>query len=305
MHLLHLYFENAQENGDGELCLERRTNEVAKWTLLASGQASRELLRMIAIACGGTRLLPHLPFALEGLCRGPGSPLQIECILAVHPRYRSQPQDRGIWGSGIRMDEKGLVRNLRREEYRFLPYDMPIRRAKTGIGDSWLFLLGYGPEPKHHDGTDDFDFTNPLFRLTRFQSLFLDGSPLTDPVAFLTRIHYRGAKHKRLGSRHTLERLSRVLKEHFAIDTTNWMEEACDFKRQWLSLAPWQQRTVLPALDAARHLLDAYPKHSKPLDIPGLILFDRPDQMCTEELFPRWARLMDELFPEMQFVVSW
>ena len=238
MHLLHLYFENARENGDGELCLERRTNEVAKWTLLASGQASRELLRMIAIACGGTRLLSHLPFALERLCRGPGSPLQVEGILAVHHRYRSQPQDGGIWGSGIRLDEKGLVRRLRPKEYRFFPDDVPTRRAKTGIGESWLFLLGYGPEPTHHDETDDFDFTDPFFRLTCFQSLFLDGAPLTDPVAFLTRIHYRGAKYKRLGSRHTLERLSRGFKEHLAIDTTSWMEEACDFKRQWRSLAP-------------------------------------------------------------------
>lgn len=304
MHILHLYFENAQENGDGELCLNGRTDEVAKWTLLASGQASRELLRMIAIGCGGTRLLPHLPFALERLCRGPGNPLQVECILAVHPRYPSQQQDRGLWGSGIRMDENGSVRNLRREEYRFLPYDMPSRRAKTGIGDSWLFLLGYGPEPKHHDETDDFDFTDPFFRLTRFQSLFCDGALLTDPVDFLTRIHYRGAKWKRLGAMHVLERFARLITKYFAIDTASWMETECDFKRQWLSLAPWQQRIVLPALDAARHLLDAYPKHSKPLDIPGLILFDRPDQMCTEELFPRWARFMDELFPEMQFLVT-
>ncbi|MGA2403278.1 MAG: hypothetical protein ABSG91_16480, partial [Syntrophobacteraceae bacterium] len=190
------------------------------------------------------------------------------------------------------------------KEYRYLSSETPIHKAKTGIGDSWLFLLGYGSELKHHDRTDDFDFSDPFFRITRFHSLFLDQAPLTDPVEFLTKLHYRAVRHKRLAPMHVLERLSRLLKKHLAIDTGSWMKRECDFRLQWPALATWQQRAVLPAIDASRHLLSAYQQSSKPLDTSGLILFDHPDRFCSKELFPRWATLMDYLLPKMQFLIT-
>jgi len=304
MYLLHLHFENARENDTGELCFKKDGRKVAKWTLLPSGKSSLELLRLIAIACGGASLFPHLPFALQRLCRDPASPLQVEYVLALHPPYETPPHGTALWGSGIRVDAKGRVSTLSGKEYRFLSSDIPTHRAKSGIGDSWLFFLGYGPKLKHHDGTDDFDFTDPFFRITRFHSLFLDQSPLTDPVEFLTKIHYRGVRHKRMAPMHVMERLARLLKEHLAVHTESWLTKECDFRQQWLALAPWQRRAVLPVLDAARHLLFAYPKHMRPLDIPCLILFDRPDQFYTEDLFPRWAKLMDALLPAMQLLAT-
>lgn len=304
VYLLGIHFENAYVNGTGQLWLKSESNEITKWTFLPSGSSSRELLRLIAATCGGTSLLPHLPFELQRLCRRPDNPLQVELVLTLHPSVETPRHAKAYWGSGIRIDEKGVVRSLSGREYRFLSNDIPSHRAKTGIGDSWFFLLGYGPVLKHHDLTDDFDFTDPFFRLTRFHSLFLKGAPLTDPVEFLTRIHYRGVRHKRLPPTHVLERLSRLLKQYFAIDTQNWMKKECDFGRQWRVLTTRQQRAVLPILDAARHLLDAYPKHVEPLDLPFLLLFDRPDQSYPEELFPEWAGLMDSMFPEAQFLVT-
>ena len=304
MHLLHIYFENARENRTGEVCFKEGINNITKWTLLASDRSNRELLRLIAAACAGTSLLPHFQFALRRLCSTPDTPLGVEFILALHPPYEIPPHGAALWGSGIQIDGTGLVRSLKSKEYRFLSSDIPIHRAKTGIGDSWLFFLGYGPELKHHDGTDDFDFNDPSFRITRFHSLFLDRAPLTDPVEFLTRLHYRAVRYRRMAPMHVLERLSRLLKQHLAIDTGRWMNRECDFRVQWLDLAPWQQRAVLPVLDASRRLLDAYPKSIKPLDIPGLILLDSPDRFCSEELFPQWAILMDYLFPAMQFIVA-
>jgi len=304
MHLVQFYFENAHENGDGELYLERGGDEISKWTLLPAGQSNRELLRLIATACGGTSLFPRLPFAWQSLWQNPYKPLQVEYVLAHHPSDAYEQRHIGLQGSGIRTDGKGLVRSLRLEEYRFLSYIIPRHRARTGLGESWLFILGYGPEPKHHDGTDDFDFADPLFRVTRFHPLFVKHARLNDPVEFLGRVHYRGVRCKRLASTHVLERLSRLLQEHLDIDTSIWMELECDFRQQWLALAPWQRLAALPVIDAVRHLLTAYQKHSKPLNIPGLILFDRPDQICTEELFPLWARLMDLMFPETQFLIT-
>jgi hypothetical protein len=304
MHLVHFYFKNAHQNGDGELGLERDDDRISKWTLLPAGPSSLELLRLIATACGGTSLFSRLPLAWQSLWQNTARPLQVEYTLGLHPASAHGGRPVGLQGSGIRTEEKGLIRSLRREEYRFLSCFIPRHRARTGLGNSWLFVLGYGPELKHHDATDDFDFTDPLFRVTHFHSLFVDQAPLTDPVEFLGRVHYRGVRHKRLAPTHVLERLSRLLQEYLAIDTTSWMELECDFRWQWLSLALWQQRAALPVIDAARHLLGAYQQHSEPLNIPGLILFDRPDQICTKELFPRWARLMNLMFPETQFLIT-
>ena len=304
MYILHIYFENSQWNGTGEVCFSKNTNEIAKWTLLSSEPSSQELLRLIATACAGTRLFPHLSFALQRLCRKPDRPLQVEFILALHPPDEVLPRGAPVWGSGIQVEGEGAVRGLNRKEYRFLPLSIPTHRAKTGLGQSSLFFLGYGSKLKYHNGTDDFDFTDPLFRITRFHSLFSDRAPLSDPVESLARIHYRAVRHGRLAPTHVLERLSHLLQRQLGIDTRSWMEKECDFRQQWLALAPWQQRAVLPVLDAARHLLGGYQKQARPLDLPGFILLDRPDRFCTAEAFPRWVELMDLLFPQMQFLMT-
>ena len=40
------------------------------------------------------------------------------------------------------------------------------------------------------------------------------------------------------------------------------------------------------------------------MDLPGLILFDRPDRSCPDERFAHWASFMDALLPKMQFLVT-
>jgi hypothetical protein len=304
MYFLHIYFENSRWNGTGDVSFGKNTNEIAKWILLSQGPSGRELLRLIAIACAGIRLLPRLPFSLQQLCRKPDSPLQVEFVLALHPPDEVLPRGETVWGSGIRVDGQGAVRELSKKEYRFLPPSIPACRAKTGLGHSNLFFLGYGSKLKHHNGTDDFDFSDPFFRVTRFHSLFSSHAPLTDPVEFLTRLHYRGIRCKRLAPTHALERLSHLLKSHLDIDTRRWQEGECDFRKEWLALAPWQRRAVLPVVDVTRHLLGGYQKQATPLDLPGFILLDRPDRFCTVELFPRWIELMDLLLPQMQFLVT-
>jgi hypothetical protein len=71
-----------------------------------------------------------------------------------------------------------------------------------------------------------------------------------------------------------------------------------------MQLSQWQRRMIIPILDACRHLLDAFPKSFDPLKTPGLILLDRPNRFCTAKRFPDWIKLMDELLPHMQFVVT-
>jgi len=304
MYFLHIYFENSRWNGAGEVCFSKNPHEIAKWTLISSGPSGQELLRLIATACAGTRLSARLPFAWQRLSRKTDSPLQVEFVLALHPADEVLPREATVWGSGIRVDGKGAPNNLKKEQYRFLPPSIPARRAKTGLGHSNLFFLGYGSKLKHHDGTDDFDFSDPFFRTTRFHSLFCSQAPLTDPVEFLTRLHYRAIRCKRLAPTHVLDRLSLLFKSHLAIETRRWQEGECDFREEWLALAPWQRRAALPVLDATRHLLGGYQRQARPLDLPGFILLDRPDLLCSTELFPRWVQLLDLLLPQMQFLIT-
>jgi hypothetical protein len=42
----------------------------------------------------------------------------------------------------------------------------------------------------------------------------------------------------------------------------------------------------------------------RPLDTPAFMLFDRPDRFCTRRVFPRWAKLMDTLLPNTQFLIT-
>jgi len=74
--------------------------------------------------------------------------------------------------------------------------------------------------------------------------------------------------------------------------------------REWAKIGATQRLGVAIALDAARHLLDAYARNIAPLDMPALVLLDRPDRLCDEQTFPNWAKLMDLLLPRTQFLVT-
>jgi hypothetical protein len=53
-----------------------------------------------------------------------------------------------------------------------------------------------------------------------------------------------------------------------------------------------------------RHLIGAHQMSIAPLDVPSLILFNRPDIVCTHVMFPNWARIMDALLPRTQFIIT-
>lgn len=304
MHLVHLYIENARYNALRELNLKQGRSYIAKWALLPAGKEGLDLLRLFAAGCAGIRLFNRFPHALQGLCRNPDLPVQVEFVLALYPPYEFRQPGAACWGSGVQIDRAGNILALHRKASRFLDHDIPLHQPRKGIGGSWLFVLGYGPDAAAHAGTDDFDFTDPFFRITRFHSLFLKHAPLTDPVEFLTRMHYRAIRCKRLAPAHVLALLSKLLRSEMDIDTGSWMSPACDFNQQWEKLRSWQRRMILPIIDMARHLSCAFPRSAAPLNTPSLVLFNRPDLICPEKLFPRWVRLMDRLLPQTQFIVT-
>ncbi|MCK4728899.1 MAG: hypothetical protein KAT27_08260, partial [Desulfobacterales bacterium] len=84
MYLLSIHFENARKNGEGRFCVEKTHGKIRKWTLLPSGPAQRELLQLMALACGGADFLARLPCELQRFCRLPDSPLHLEFMIARH-----------------------------------------------------------------------------------------------------------------------------------------------------------------------------------------------------------------------------
>ena len=304
MYLLDTYFENARKNGNGRFCFKRDHKRIRKWTQLPAGRPNQELLQLMALACGGAGFLHYLPYALQRLCQDSSIPLRLEFILAPHYPDDGRTNLLPLLGSGIQIDGKGQVKRLLGRDCRLLPPGLPIRKPALGSGNSHYFFLAYGAELKPHDRTDDFDFNNPFFRVTRFHSLFNKKAQITDPVVFLTRLHYRGVLKSRFPAKWTLKCLAQSLKEYLDIETGRWMDKKCDFRQEWSRLLPWQHRAVLPVLDVARHMIDAFPRSGRPLNMPGLILFNRPDRFCTKKVFPRLIKLMDCLLPAMQFVVT-
>ena len=304
MYLLQMSFSNARHARSGELRIRRTGANVAKWTILDEGPEGVELLRLIAMACTGTRILPRLHFDLGKLGHTGAENLQIELVLALFAPYEASPDKQGPTTMGIRWDRAGGLAPLGKHDFERLTPEGSVIKPKTGLGSSAFFLLGYGGRPTCHKDTDDFDFADPYFRIRRIRSLFESGARLTDPVEFLTRLHYRGIRCKRPATGGVLQRLAALLHEHMEVESSGWLERACNFKREWANLGTPKQRVAAVVLDVVRHLLDAHQTSIAPLDTPVLILWDRPDRFCPPGMFPHWAMLMDALLPRTQFVVT-
>jgi len=301
MYLVHIYFEHPSRKGTITFDFSKDQGKIKKWTFISADSAPSELLPLIALACEGAHFLNQPGFDHQGLFKHAQLPSRLEFIFALHPH---DTRTRSVMGGGLLITGEGRTRILKKGEHQYVPSNIYHRIPKIAKGNAPYFMLGYGPELVAHHETDDFNFTDPCFRLRRFLSLFTKQALITDPVALLTHIHYRGIQRLRIPPKHGMERIAQVFREHLSIDTGPWLEKSCDFSSEWKKLSPWQQRAALPALDAARHLIDAFPKCRKPLDMPGLILFNGPDHFCTEEAFSPWIMLMDQMLPEMQFIVT-
>ncbi|MBW1678318.1 MAG: hypothetical protein JRJ79_17425 [Deltaproteobacteria bacterium] len=304
MYLLSIHYENAKKNDAGEFCFETKRGEIRKWTLIPSGPKGRELLQLMALACGGPDFFARLPCDLHRFCRISGTPLHIEILLVRHSPYDGRSLTPHLFGSGIEINDGGQAKIVRKNDCRMLPSGISIFKPPLGSGNLKYLILGYGSQWRPHKNTDVFDFRDPFHRITRFHSLFSSDVPITDPIAFLFRLHYKAIRCSRFPAQQTIWRVGALFKEHLNIETGRWLEKRCDFEQEWYQLRPWQQRVALPILDAVRHIIDASPRSGTPLDRPGVLLLDRPDLFCTEKIFPCWITLMNRLLPAMQYVIT-
>ncbi|MCD6294859.1 MAG: hypothetical protein J7M20_08070, partial [Deltaproteobacteria bacterium] len=227
----------------------------------------------------------------------------------AHVLARHHPLDilnRGITvlGSGVDVDAGGHVVSLRTGNLSLVPSHIPSRKLNIGAKSSAYLLLAYGGGYRPGPRGEDFEFTDPLFRRTRFHSLLLQNAPLTNPVDFIHRLRYKGIRWGRMPSRNVLCALCEQLSSQLNIPADSWLEVDIDIDDAWDALRPWQQHAALPILDMARHMMDAFPRSATPLEMPGVVLMDQPESFCPSERFKDYLTLLDRLFPRLQFILS-
>ena len=305
MYLLELFYENSTHNGNGHFRFQemRNSRTIAKWTSLPNDPAGRELLRLIAMGLGGEKYLNALPLSTE-FVGGHHRPLRVAHVLARHYPLDHQNKGVSVMGSGVDVDTGGHVTGLRTKDLSLISWIVPARKLNILARPSAYLLLAYGAGYRPRPRGEDFQFTDPFFRRTRFHSLLMHNAPLTNPVDFINRLRYKGIRWGRKPSRNVLHALCEQLGQQMNINTASWPDMNVDANDVWDALHPRRQHALLPILDMVRHMLDAFSTSATPMEMPGLVLMDQPETFCTPGRFTDYMTLLDNLFPRLQFILS-
>ena len=183
MYLLELLFENSEYNGDGSYRIRKMRNSrsIAKWTRMPNERAGRELLWLTVVALGGKKSINGTRILVENR-KNRQFPLRVAYVLARHYPLDTPSRAYSELGSGVEVDTGGRVVTLKSEDISLVPSHVPARKLAIGKRHSAYFLLGYGAGYRPGPRREDFNFTNPLHRLTRFHSLLIPDAPARLPV---------------------------------------------------------------------------------------------------------------------------
>jgi hypothetical protein len=304
MYLLCLDYNNARLNGSGQLLLGSTQTFIDKWTVLDDSDRSLELLRLIVVSCTGTEHLKRIPFSYENLC-GAKTRLLLTQNLRVMHNSTDNHKDRNPVATGCtQIDTRGNILKLKQIRKRLFSREAVVMNPsdKSRLGRD--FILAYGDDFAIQRSDDAFDCCDTFFRNRYHHSLFSSAVALTSPVAFLELLFFRGAKYKRHAPRHVLDRLFRLLKDYGVLDIRHQSQTPSAAEQLWNALPDSLHKPFMLLLDAVRHALFAFPKMRTPLDVPGLILLHRPDRHCQDDFFINFLTMIDELFPNMQFIIT-
>lgn len=309
MYLLVIYSIDATRTNTILFSVDREKNNIRKWSLLTNTPENRQLVKLIALACCGRRFAGFIPYHFQSnqvynikLTQGKTS--VVGYTMALH-----HPFDYDSESSVFREEFLSINLSSFNTCGEVLTDDFPAVKTNAVFNirkkdNASRFSLAYGSELHPHKGTDDFDFNEPLYKLNRYNTLFNNHSLITDPIAFLARLHYKAIRCGRYPAKQTMQRLCQFFLEYLDIDTSKWQDKGNDFQELWEMLEGWQQRSILPILDMARHLIDAFPKSGKPLHMHGVVVLDTPNNHCSDLRFFEWVKLVDTLFPNIQFIAT-
>ena len=307
MYLFKLRYSNAARNREGELILSDQQGRPKKWNIIkcTPEEYDSELLRLLALAGSGcTDYLDQLALDLTELLQDKSRNLQIEFVWQEHKAINKRILQLAKSQSAVAITPSGQGKRLRQNDNYLLPLSTRYSTLSKWSPPAKHPLFAYGAAFRPHRGSDDFDFSDPFYQLRRIHSLFTPEARITDPEAFLQNLHYRAIDHRRYMPAQILQSLQRLLNDQLDLDTSEWMQKGTDFKNQWSRFSDFEQQLMLPIIDPARHLHDALPSCPNPLNFPGIMLLDRPDNYCPPECLPAWICLLDKLFPALQFVTT-
>ncbi|MSU21483.1 MAG: hypothetical protein EXS30_08810 [Pedosphaera sp.] len=304
MHLERLFIANARGMDELNWNFRSSPDAIRKWTALPRGAQSRSLMSYITLACAGSRQAPELTKVLPPFAAAGPRPISIEFVTVCQPPHECGPSQPPLRGGGWKILSSGEFLPLSRLEFR--NDDPSVRMHKPHLGSTncgWLFL-GYGRRIRGHLNTDAFDFADPQHCLKRFASLFDPEARLTDPLAFLERLHNKGVLFEKGRSLRFITRLNRELSAFLHIQPKAWLEKRHDFRADWQELNPVERTLATVVLDAARHLLEGSVGQADPFEQSGVLVLDGIEAWCPGETIPEFLSLLDSMFPNLQFLVT-
>ncbi len=305
MHIERLLVSNLRGVGDRELDFTMGPDRLRSWTLLSSDPGSALLLCALALTSLGQRQVRLLDRrSLPRLPKRAGGPAHLEVV-----QIRHAPRERGA-ASPIRrhlgwaVEATGEFHPLAKSAMRHHNPLAQVGRPESGQSNFGRLVLGYGRRIGAHAGTDCFDIL-PDQRLRRCAGLFQGEARLTDPAAFLRRLHHK-SKYRAGRARALLVRLSADLRVWMDVDLEACLGKHAEFEARWQQIRPADRAALTVYLDIARHVFDA----SACLDVadpfaqPGIVLLDRPERWCSLRRLGSFFKLLARRFPQLQFMVG-
>src|ERR1035437_6381277 len=189
MYLERLLPGNVRNLAPVEQVFSDGPQQVRRWTLLSAGAAATSRLRCLALVSLGRWQMSRLAGrVLPLLAAKPDRPVQMEFVLIRHAPQERQPHRAARHHQGWGFLAGGRWEALARQALRCQVPGARQGVVESGRSQTGRLLLGYGRSIQ--TGADGFGL-HPDQRWRRCAGLFEAGSRLTDPVAFLKRLHHK------------------------------------------------------------------------------------------------------------------
>jgi len=302
MYVERLLAENVRYLPPVERVFSDGPARIRRWTLLSAGEAATAWLRCLALAGLGWWQLSRLVKGKLGLTGADEArPFQMEFILVRHAPQERQPHGPSLHQQGLRFLAGGGCQVLERVALRCRAAGTRQGGLESGRSHAGRLLLGYGRSIRLV--ADGFEI-HPDQRLRRCAGLFAAESRVTDPIAFLKRLHHKN-QYRAGRARAVLTRLKGGLSDWLGWDVGESLERG-GLEARWQSTSRGRQVPVMVALDIARHAFDAaaHLGETDPLKQPGVVLFDHIEAWCPPGQQATLFRLLDGWFPNLQFILA-
>lgn len=302
VYLERLLPENVRHLAPVEQVFSEGPQQIRRWTLLSTGPAATAWLRCLALAGLGRWQMSRLAGrVLPLLAANTHRPVRMEFVLVRHAPQERMPHSPSRHHQGWQLLPGGRWGALSCQTLRC---EVPGARqgmVESGRSQTGRLLLGYGRSIRV--GADGFGL-HPDQRFRRCGGLFESVSSVTDPVAFLRRLHHK-SKYRAGRARVVLGRLKDGLGDWLGWDLARSLERG-EVEVRWKATSPARRIPGMVALDIARHAFDAAARlgETDPLRQPGVVLFERIGAWCPAGRQAAFVRLLDGWFPNLQFILA-